>query len=295
MRRPFHLLLLSGSLAFALSTAADVIVLKDGQVINTKGPYKAKGGQAIVKRSDGTLISISLSEIDRDRSAAATAKANQPRSSQPVAQTRMSAADIARMRGPRKAGVVLTDQDVSHTFTGGGEGGKGEGDEGRVEVGPTKETKSEKGIQISGSVSNTGKGEVTGVAVTIEAVGEDNKTVNTIFATLAQDKLGPGEKSSFTAEVPATDTPIKTFRYVPRWKYVPKPSAAREATTGGAGEEAAAAPAAEAPKPAPKPAATAPPRSDVAPPAANAPIGAPTQPGQSYLPPPSGEQAKPVQ
>lgn len=296
MRRPF-IVLASSIFALAFSAAADVIVLKDGQVIQTQGPYKTKGSQAVVKRSDGTLIAIPLAEIDREKSATATAKAKEPQAAPPVSPSRLSPADIARMRSPRKAGVVLTDQDVSHTVGGGGETGKTE-EEGRVEVGSTKETRTDKGIKITGSVANMGKGDVTGVAVTIEAIGEDNKTVNSIFANVAQDHLAPGEKSSFDAELPSTETPIRTFRYVPRWKYIPKPAAgeagAAPATTGTPGEQPAEAPK-PAPAPAPKAAPTAPPRPDIAAPQANAPVGAPSQPGQSYLPPPSGEQAKPVQ
>lgn len=298
MRRPLELIA-PVFFAFALSAAADKIVLKDGQVISTQGPYKTRGSQAIVKRSDGTLISIPLSEIDREKSAVATAKVSEPKTLPQVnPSNRMSAAEIARAKSPRKAGVVLTDQDVSHTVSGGGgEGGAKGDDDGRVEIGPTSETKTDTGVKITGSVQNTGKGEVSGVGVTIEAIGDENKTVNTIFATLAQDKLAPGEKASFSAEVPNTETPVKSFRFMPRWKYIPKASAA-PAGTGEPGATPAAAPPAEAtPKPAaaPKPAATAPPRADIAPPSANAPVGAPSQPGQSYLPPPSGEQAKPPQ
>lgn len=267
---------------------ADVIVLKDGRSLETQGPYKAKGKTALVKLADGTLVAIPLSEIDLEKTAAASApKATAPTPG-PTATPR-SLAEAMKRKAGKKATVVLTDQDVSRGSVSGGGNGKDDGESG-VEVGSVTAQKGDKSYTITGSVQNTGKTEVTAVSVVIEGVGADKKVVNTTFGKVAKDALAPGEKSTFLAEFPV-DPPITSFNYVPRWIAPRKPAA--EAKDEKAEQEKAAA--AEAPKPTPTPRVgyTPVPRSDVAPPAPNVPLGAPKEPGQGYVPASPDNQPKP--
>lgn len=284
---------------------ADEVVLKDGKTLITSKPYVVKGKQAIVTMKDGTVMAVPVAEIDLTK----TAEANKARV---VTEVRVAVskpltpAEAARSKSVRKAAIVLSDEDVSHSMGGGSsEPGKEDG-EGRVEVVSVSVKKGKSGYTLSGSVFNSGKGEVLAVSVTVEAVGEDNKTLATAFGNIAKDNLASGEKSAFTAELP-TEAAVSNFRYVPHWqtKTLVKPAltggnvsqSSQPAASGGknpARPSGEAPPAGETPptpeaKPAPKAEPTPAPRPDYAAPSANAPIGAPTQPGGTYLPQPSAD------
>lgn len=282
--------------------AADVI-LKDGQAIPTSKPYVVKGKMALLTRTDGTLVSVPLEDVDLQKTAAAaTAPVPTPEPKEKMAVPRpMTPADAAKAKGTRKATVFLTDRD----FARGGESVEGEKDDKaekdnlNVTISGVSATRTKTGYSIDGSAINSGKGDVRGVSVTIEAIGEDGKTTQTVYANLAKDFLTPGEKAAFAAEV-ATPIDVKSFKYVPTWQItVPVKSAdpgaapkAGEAPAKAAVAEEAAKPApASKPEPAPTPEIRLVPRPDVPPPAASGPVGAPTTPGGAYLPRPSDSQA----
>lgn len=52
--------------------AADVLVLKDGSRVTTKGSWEVKGQQVLFELPNGTLSAVRLSEVDLDASEAAT-------------------------------------------------------------------------------------------------------------------------------------------------------------------------------------------------------------------------------
>ena len=241
-----------------------------------------------MKLANGTLIAIKLSEIDLQKTAAAPA----PRSAAtplPTPDKPRSLAEATKARTGKKATVVLTDQDVGQAINSGGDESKG-GSEGSLEVGSVSATKGDNGYTISGSVMNNGKAEVKGASVLIEGVGDDNKIVNTVFGNVAKDTLAPGEKSTFTAQMPSEGT-FKAFNYVPRWIVTRKAPAEEKAEK----EKPAGAEEAAAPKPTPTPrlVSSPVPRGDVAAPPASAPMGAPSQPGQGYVP--ASQEGQPKQ
>jgi hypothetical protein len=257
---------------------ADEIWLKDGRRIVTKKPLVQKGSVALLTTTDGVLLSIPLSEIDLDKTAAEKARAAAatpvPTASVPKPLT---PAEAARQKSGRRAAVVLTDDTVAHGM-GEESAAKKEGEgEGRVDVANTSATKTKDGYSFSGSVINGGASEVSGVSVTVEVVGKDGKTFSSAFAQLAKDTLSPGEKSTFTASAPM-EGEAASYRYVPRWQVKIPVKPASEATKAPAG--AAQKPEAEgeptpAPTPPPAPTLVPIPRPDVAPPAANPPTGNP--------------------
>jgi hypothetical protein len=293
--------------AFRVAPAvADTIVLKDGQTIESSGPYMVKGRQALLKKSDGTLVSIPVSEIDVDKTAAARRKLETlSPTPTPLVRKPLTPAEAAKQSGGRKAVLVLTDEEVAQSI-GLPEGSDKKDEAGaRVEVSNMSGSKVTGGYAITGSVLNSGKADAAAVSVTIELVGENNKTIASGFGQIAKDTLSPGEKSSFTATI-ETDREATNFRCVPRWQA--KAEVKSAASGGGAGTAgrgdttAEPTPAAEASqsgqkgekeKSAPAPPPTPIPRPDVAPRAPNAPVGAPEKPGGTFLPQPSGQQAKP--
>ena len=52
-------------------TLADVVVLKGGTVVTLKQAWVRRGNTAYLTRADGTLLSVPVTEIDREATAAA--------------------------------------------------------------------------------------------------------------------------------------------------------------------------------------------------------------------------------
>jgi hypothetical protein len=271
---------------------ADQVVLKDGSVIATSKPYVLKGNQAILTLTDGTLVSIPANQIDGKKTAEANAKAAKPAKEKTIAAQPQSPGEAAKMKSARKATIVLSDEDVQHPISGvdGTTSGSKSNGEGKVEVTNVQTSRAGGMLMVTGSMQDTGDGDVVAVAVTVEAVGKDNKTVSTAFGRVAKDSLSSGEKTTFTAEF-QDETSISNVRFVPRWQVkVP----VNKAPEGGAADAAPEASPAAAPADA-KPAAPEAkkdeikyvPRGDVAPPPANPAVGAPLNANAPYFPQPA--------
>jgi len=309
MRRSASTAILASILLLGVGpTRADVVVLKDGRTITTAGPPVVKGRVALLKTPDGKLFSLAVEEIDAVKTEAERLKpapTPTPAATPPLRPPRP--AEIAGKTPSKKATVVLTDEQVAGGTP--SEEGEKKPEEGEplVEISNASSVKTADGYVITGSVLNTGKSEAAGIAVTIEAVGAENKTIASAFGELAKDRLGPGEKSTFKAQMAKTPEDVRVFRYMPRWQTrVAVKSAAASPSTPGApppppriapggetdrerGDEAESKP----PEPKPTPRMVRVPQPDMAPPAANAPIGAPDKPGGTFLPKPTGDQPKP--
>ena len=84
------------------TASADWLVTRDGQRVETKGPWKVKRNQVIFTLPNGTLSSLRLSEVDLDLSQQLTVEMSTPRD-EPVAE-----------EAPAKPSVlVLTNRDVA--------------------------------------------------------------------------------------------------------------------------------------------------------------------------------------
>ena len=285
MRR---LLLASLSLVVLTGAAnADEIWLRDGRKITTSKPAVTKGRNMLLTTTDGLLLSVPVQEVDLEKTAAEKARAASTTLVPTPAPTKpLTPAEAARRSSStRRASVTLTDDTVAHGF--GEEGGEPKGGgEGKVDVANVSSVRTKDGYSISGSVINSGQGEVQAVAVTIEMIAKDGTPVSSAFAQLAKDTLAPGEKTVFTASA-VLDREVAVFRYRPAWRPVAPPADAK--SPGGAAAAAKSTPGAEpeptaAPTPPPVPTLVPIPRGDVAPPAANPPIGNPAS--GVFLPPP---------
>jgi hypothetical protein len=297
MRR--HLIATAVFVVWAAAAAGEEIWFKDGRSITTQKPVVTKGTNALITRADGVLVSVPLAEIDQEKTAEARRRAAAPASAPtPNLMKPLTPAEAARQKSGRKAVVVLTDDAVAHSFGDGSGERKATDGEGRVDIANSSATRDKDGYTFTGSVINNGGGPVSGVSVTIESVGRDGKTFSSAFAQVAKDTLAPGEKSTFTASAPF-EGEAASFRYMPRWQVpisVKSGTDAKETGGGGAGAKGNAAAEGEptpVPTPPPAPTLVPIPRPDVAPPAANAPVGNPAS--GVFLPPPdkSGTTARP--
>jgi hypothetical protein len=306
MRRVSSTSALASLLVFALSAGADLVVLKDGRTIQTSGPPVLKGRMALLKTPDGKLFSIPAEEIDGPKTEAARLHPTPVPTATPAAPLHEPRpAEIAGKKSGRKATVVLTDDDVAGgTIESEPEQKESGGD--RVEVATASVSRTPGGYSIAGTVINTGKVDVSGVGVTIEAVSPELKTVNTTYGQVAKDQLAPGEKSTFTAQM-KEPSEVASFRYTAKWQSripvktspdieragEPSPPAKPAEGSEAAGKSEGGAEKPATPGPTPTPTYVRIPSPDVAPRAPNAPIGAPEKPGGTFLPKPTGDQPKP--
>jgi hypothetical protein len=271
MRRVLSLLVLGLISLLAGPLAADQVVLKDGRTLDTKKPPEIRGRQAILVLPDGKLVSIPAAEIDAAKTAALAKKAAETvkPAGTPVPASAPTLAGAAQAtRDAKKATVVLTDQDVAGGFME-PEAEKKAAGSGRVVVSNVSAKKSGQGTTVTGSVQNVGTGAVEGVTVTVEAVGEKGETV-----------------ARFTY-LPRWQTPVKAAKE----GEVGAEAGQKKPAEGSGGQQAPPPTPAPTPEPTPEPAPARNP--DYAAPPANAPVGAPAQPGGTYLPPPSTDQPKP--
>ena len=67
MRAGSALLILSLGTVVVSPAWADVVVLRDGSSVATTKPYVVKGKIAILTRTDGSLVSIPVEEIDEEK------------------------------------------------------------------------------------------------------------------------------------------------------------------------------------------------------------------------------------
>ena len=99
---------------FAGFLSAEVVVLKGGTVISLKSPPVRRGDTVLLTRTDGTLLSVPASEIDREATASARAKEGPPPpAATPAPAPTLAGAARAAREVPR-ARVRITDADVSH-------------------------------------------------------------------------------------------------------------------------------------------------------------------------------------
>jgi len=201
------LLVATGSAA-----SADWLVMRDGSQIETRGPWKKKGAQIIFTSMKGVLSSVRASEVDLDASASATVAAR----NEAVEQEPPPAED------PRSAAVVITDKDVP-AYDGPPpevveSPGEEEGEEGEqtqpaapaadaginLEVVSWRHVESEQveGIEIFGSIRNTGSDIATNVGVLVNLLDEDGNPLAKTNAFLRTPAVPPGRTVTFRAPFP---------------------------------------------------------------------------------------------
>ena len=236
LRQSVAAAILAGSAAFAL--AAEVVVLKGGTVVELKQPWVRRGNTAYLTRPDGTLLSVPITEIDREATAAARQAAPAP--APEVALPASSPADAARVvkDGP-KARVRITDADVSHPMELEPAPGEKKEDLGnaRVEVAEYTQEKSGATLLVKGTLRNPGQGPAEGVRMAVTAMDEKGQSVDGAFATLSKGTVEAGQSVDFTATLNVGERTVSSLRFAPQWT-PPRPPVAPTPRPGAAGAAA---------------------------------------------------------
>jgi hypothetical protein len=283
LRRGLAAAVLAGTAAFAL--AGEVVVLKGGTLIELKQPWVRRGSTAYLTRADGTLLSVPVSEIDREATAAAAARraVPAPAPTQPPAST---PAEVVRAtRDVPKARVKITDADVSHPLDL-GEPAPGEEDTKNQSPGPVRlevadytQEKAGDSLTVRGTLRNATQGTAENVRLQVTAIDEKGQSIDGAMASLSKGVVESGQSVEFMTALKVGDRMVASLRFAPQWS-APRPPAPTPPQPGTAAAAAAAA-AKRPPAPAPTPYGRG---TLYAPPIANAPTEAPKDGNTGYIP-----------
>ncbi len=198
----------------ASGSRADVLVLRDGSRVTTKGAWEVRGASIVFTLPNGTLGSLRARDVDLDASAVATAEAARPQATSPA-----EAATPER----RAAVLTLTDDDIQRapqdvidaaaarlTAPVGEPASEGEAAPAApkrgvaVAVSSWEESYSveEGGVRISGSLRNDDDSVATGVSVTVRVYDADGKLLGESPARIGDAAIRPKGNTGFTAVFP---------------------------------------------------------------------------------------------
>ncbi len=196
------LLVLLAVLVGTGSLAADWLVTRDGQSIETRGAWKVKGKMVVFTLPNGTFSSLRLDSVDLDASrdagkpAEVEAKVEADASVEkvkPEPALVLTDADLPRRRRIRQADPV---DEVEPE----------EGAETPKPAGPTISVSSWQkvdsvggGFEIVGAYRNGSSKMASDIKLTILLYGEDGTVVDAVAAKLTSASLGPDEQGQFTA------------------------------------------------------------------------------------------------
>jgi len=242
----------------AAASLAEVIVLKGGAIVNLQRPPVRKGNNVLLTRSDGTLLSVPASDIDRTATAAANA-APAP-APPPVAAPPATLAEAARAgREVPKARVRITDANVAHGDSSPAPAAADAPKEtasgaGRVDVADYSQEKSGEALVVRGTLRNPGSTIATNVRMTVSALDSKNQPIASGEAGISSAAIEPSKTAAFSITIPVGKVAVGSLRFTPRWASTAPPAeAAADAEAKKAGESTAPAPAAARPNEPPPP------------------------------------------
>lgn len=238
----------------AAALAAEVVVLRGGTRIELKSPWVRQGNNALLTRADGTLLSVPVSEIDREATSVAQAVPALPPRSSELVRVPATPAEAARASRERpKARIRVTDADVGHYVESptvaeqaGEEKPEVPSGAGRLEVIDYTQERAGGQLMIRGSLRNAGATAATASRLTITAMNPQGQPFLSTEATLSNGTIEAHRTVSFSASLPVGEQPVGSLRFAPRWiaSAPPSPAAPAQAqpasgTTTAVGSEGA--------------------------------------------------------
>ncbi len=234
---------LAAAPAFAL---ADVVVLKGGTVVSLKQAWVRRGNTAYLTRTDGTLLSVPVSEIDREATAAANQAPPPAPAAAPAVPPSTPAEAVRATSDAPKARVRITDADVSHPLDLEAANAPAEGKEAaaapggaRVEVADYTQELVGEALAVKGSLRNPGQAPAENVRMTVAALDEKGQPIDGAPATLSKGSIGAGQSVDFTASLKVGSKTVASIRFNPQWT-LPKPPPEPTPQPGTAAAAAAA-------------------------------------------------------
>jgi hypothetical protein len=183
-------------LAIAASAQADLLVMRDGTRVETRGPWEERGRLVVFTDPSGKLLSIRLSDVDVEASHAATKAAEEARN-RPVEPP-----------APTEAVFRITDADVAHIDPEDEaddlEGEAVDVEEEAVAVATWEKIEStvDEGVGVRGTIENRGQDVAVAIQVTATIYDLEGLVVGTGAAQLGSTGLVPGESTELVASFP---------------------------------------------------------------------------------------------
>ena len=192
-----------------------------------KGHWERRGNTAYLTRADGTLFSVPVSEIDREKTAAAN-QVKVAAAPVPAAPAPSTPADAARVvKDTPKSKVRITDADVSHPLDleaaapGDEKKETGSGTP-KVEIADYTQEKNGDVLQVRGTLRNPGQGTAEGVRLQISAIDEKGQPIDGTTASLSKGSIEPGQTVDFNGSMKIGEKTVASLRFAPQWA-APKP------------------------------------------------------------------------
>ena len=197
--------------------AGDWLVLRDGTRIETEGPWETQGRQVVFKRASGPLSTLLLADVDLEASAAATAASRQPAPPPATPQQRRSVLVLTDEDIRSAAAAALEESADEDTEAEGVEADDGAAEDAEAEAAAPEETvalvswesresNDIDGLEIIGSVRNTGSDLAAGIRVGVQVRDENEELLSDSQAFLQATSLAPGQRTSFKALLPGIYT-----------------------------------------------------------------------------------------
>ena len=115
---PVPLILLAAWCLAAVPSWADILVTRDGQRIETDGPWEVKGRQIVFTTASGVLSAVRLSEIDLEASELATHPPEPEVAEDTLSDREPRLGEMSqRGKGRPEATIVLTNEDLGQAST----------------------------------------------------------------------------------------------------------------------------------------------------------------------------------
>lgn len=197
--------------AYLVPATADWLVTKDGDRIETQGPWKVESRLVVFKRPNGSYASMRLSEIDLEASErltlemAETAKrpkeveAREPQR-EPVARlTEKDLPPVGRRRPAEERESPSAREEASSAPT-----ETEESSPQAVEVSTWREvtTSEDPGVAFVGEIRNPTDHMAVGVTVTVTVYDAEDEELASTTAVLSSDTVPPRKNGAFRASFP---------------------------------------------------------------------------------------------
>lgn len=216
---------------------ADWLVTQDGSRLETQGEWRVEGRRVIFTLANGTLSAMRLSEVDLEKSRAATEEASRP-PKEPVAED---------PKAPKPEPIlVLTNKDIPKATLDAEQEPQDNGGAPSASAGlrviDWNLQPYEGGVILIGRLENGTRGLLSGIRLRVEVRNEEDEVLARASSTLAQESLVSGGITVFRArfagfqELPGTPHFVMT---APGLETPDESAAGAESENGDGGDNGA--------------------------------------------------------
>lgn len=196
--------------ALLVPAAADWLVTRDGDRVETAGPWRVENRLVVFERPDGTFASMRLTEIDLEaserltRELAERARAPKPVPEQRTAVIRLTERDLPPVPRAEQTEEPTDSRGSAESEDGSTDGGDAEAEEQALQVVSWRDVGGAEspGIELVGDVRNVSEHTALTVEVTVVLLDEAGDVIETGPALLTSTALPPGQTAGFRASFP---------------------------------------------------------------------------------------------